>query len=115
MSIIIRRQRIHLLKSLETYPIRLGAGKEYWWGINTKHSSSPRFGDSFKYESVVFDLEEAKKDQWNTFGFSPYQWMHTDILLFIRHQQLLFKIKSNELPKLQTILFAYKGEKEDYK
>ena len=41
------------VKVLETYPIRIGAGKEYWWGINTKHSSSPKFGDSFKYESVI--------------------------------------------------------------
>ena len=99
------------VKVLETYPIRLGAGKEYWWGINTKHSSSPKFGDSFKYESVVFELEEAKKDQWNTFGFSPYQWMHTDISSIYTTSAITFKIKSNELPKLQTILFAYKGEK----
>ena len=31
------------IKVLETYPIPIGAGKDYWWGINTKHSSSPKF------------------------------------------------------------------------
>ena len=99
------------VKVLETYPIPIGAGKEYWWGINTKHSSSPKFGDSFKYESVVFDLDESKKDQWNTFGFSPYQWMHTDVSSIYTTSAINFKIKANELPKLQTILIAYKGER----
>ena len=57
-------------KVFNFHPIQLGAGKEYWWGINTKYSSSLQFGDSFKNESVVVELDESKKDlTWNTFGF----------------------------------------------
>ena len=46
----------------------------------------------------------------NTFGFSPYQWMRVDISPF-NTSALTFKIKSTELPKLKTILFAYTGKK----
>ena len=66
-------------KVFDSHPVQLGAGKEYWWGINTKYSSSLKFGGFFKNESVVVDLDVSKKDTWNTFGFSPYMWMHVDL------------------------------------
>ena len=50
-------------KVFNSHPIQLGAGKEYWWGINTKYSSSLQFGDSFENESVVVNQDESKKDQ----------------------------------------------------
>ena len=108
---IYKKTKNIFTKVFETHPIRIGAGKEYWWGINTKHSSSPKFGDSFKNESVIFDLEETKKDQWNAFGFSPYQWMHTDVSSIYTTSAITFKLKANEIPELQAFLFAYKGER----
>ena len=98
-------------KVFDSHPIQLGSGKEYWWGINTKYSSSLQFGSSFKNESVVIDLDKSKKAPWNTFGFSPYQWMRVDISSIHTTSALTFKLKSTELPKLQTILFAYTGKK----
>ena len=98
-------------KVFDSHPIQLGSGKEYWWGINTKYSSSLQFGSSFNNESVVIDLDKTKKVPWNTFGFSPYQWMRVDISSIHNTSALTFKIKSTELPKLKTILFAYTGKK----
>ena len=98
-------------KVFNSHPIQLGAGKEYWWGINTKYSSSLQFGDSFENESVVIDLDKSKKDKWNIFGFSPYQWMHVDLSSIYSTSAIKFKLKANELPKLQAILFAYTGER----
>tara|TARA_B100001142_G_scaffold253742_1_gene254496 strand:- start:191 stop:832 length:642 start_codon:yes stop_codon:yes gene_type:complete len=98
-------------KVFNSQPIQLGVGKEYWWGINTKYSSSLQFGSSFKNESVVVDLDESKEDPWNTFGFSPYQWMRVDISSIYKTSAITFKLKANELPKLQAFLFAYTGKK----
>ena len=98
-------------KVFDSHPIQLGSGKEYWWGINTKYSSSLQFGSSFKNESVIIELDKSKKVTWNTFGFSPFQWMRVDISSIYTTSALTFKLKSTELPKLQTILFSYKGKK----
>ena len=98
-------------KVFNSHPIQIGAGKEYWWGINTKYSSSLQFGDSFENESIVVDIDESKEDKWNIFGFSPYQWMHVDLSSIYSTSAIKFKLKSNELPKLQAILFAYTGER----
>ena len=98
-------------KVFDSHPIQLGSGKEYWWGINPKYSSSLQFGSSFKNESVIIELDKSKKVPWNTFGFSPFQWMRVDISSIYTTSALTFKLKSTELPKLQTILFSYKGKK----
>ena len=98
-------------KAFDSLPIQLGVGKEYWWGINTKYSSSLQFGDSFKNESVVVDLDLTKEVQWNTFGFSPYQWMRVDISSVYTTSALTFKVKAAEPPKIQAFLFAYTGKK----
>ena len=98
-------------KVFDSHPVQLGAGKEYWWGINTKYSSSLKFGGFFKNESVVVDLDVSKEDTWNTFGFSPYMWMHVDLSSIYSTSAIKFKIKSSELPKLQVFLFAYTGER----
>ena len=98
-------------KVFDTHPIQIGAGKEYWWGINRKYSSSLQFGDTFKNESVVVDLDKSKEDQWNTFGFSPYKWMRVDISSIYRTSAITFKLKANEIPKIQLFLFAYTGKK----
>ncbi len=98
-------------KAFDSQPIQLGVGKEYWWGINTKYSSSLQFGDSFKNESVVVNLDLSKEVQWNTFGFSPYQWMRVDISSIYTTSALTFKVKAAEPPKIQAFLFAYTGKK----
>ena len=41
---------------------------------------------------------------------SPFQWMRVDISSIYTTSALTFKLKSTELPKIQTILFAYKGK-----
>jgi len=98
-------------KVFNSHPIQLGVGKKYWWGINKKYSSSIQFGGSFKNESVIVDLDESKEVPWNTFGFSPYQWMHVDISSIYTTSAIMFKLKAKELPKLQTFIFAYTGKK----
>ncbi len=98
-------------KVFDSHPIQLGYGKEYWSGINTKYSSSLKFGGSFENESVVVDLDESKEDPWNTFGFSPYQWMRVDLSSIYKTSAITFKLKANEIPELQAFLFAYKGER----
>jgi len=98
-------------KVFNSQPIQLGVGTEYWWGINTKYSSSLQFGSSFENESVVVDLDESKEVPWNTFGFSPYQWMYVDVSSIYTTSAITFKIKAKELPKLQTFLFSYTGKK----
>jgi len=98
-------------KVFNSQPIQLGVGKEYWWGINTKYSSSLQFGSYFDNESVVVDLDESKEVPWNIFGFSPYQWMRVDLSSIYSTSALKFKLKATELPKLQAILFAYTGKK----
>ena len=64
----------------------------------------------FLAEQVV-DLDKSKEDSWNTFGFSPYQWMHVDLSSIYTTSAIAFKIKANELPKIQAFLFAYTGER----
>ena len=98
-------------KVFDSHPVQLGVGKEYWWGINTKYSSRLKFGGFFKNESVVVDLDVSKEDRWNTFGFSPYQWMHVDLSSIYSSSAIKFKLKASALPKLQAFLFAYTGEK----
>ena len=98
-------------KAFDSQPIQLGVGKEYWWGINTKYSSSLQFGDSFQNESVVVELDKSKEVPWNTFGFSPCQWMRVDISSIFTSSALTFKLKASELPKIQAVLFAYTGKK----
>ena len=98
-------------KVFNSQPIQLGVGKEYWWGINTKYSSSLQFGSYFDNESVVVDLDKSKEVPWNIFGFSPYQWMRVDLSSIYSTSALKFKLKATELPKLQVILFAYTGKK----
>ena len=98
-------------KVFNSHPIQLGAGKEYWWGINPKYSSSLQFGNSFKNESVVVDLDGSKEVMWDTFGFSPYKWMHVDLSSIYSISAIMFKLKANKLPKLQAFLFAYTGER----
>jgi hypothetical protein len=60
---------------------------------------------------VIIELDKSKKVPWNTFGFSPFQWMRVDISSIYMTSALTFKLKSTELPKIQTILFSYKGKK----
>ena len=98
-------------KVFNSQPIQLGVGKEYWWGINTKYSSSLQFGGYFENESVVVDLDESKEVPWNTFSFSPYQWMRVDLSSIYTTSALTFKIKSAKLPGIQVVLFAYTGKK----
>ena len=98
-------------KVFDSHPVQLGVGKEYWWGINTKYSSRLKFGGFFKNESVVVDSDMSKDDSWNTFGFSPYKWMHVDLSSIYSSSAIKFKLKASELPKLQVFLFAYTGEK----
>ena len=98
-------------KVFDSHPVQLGVGKEYWWGINTKYSSKLKFGGFFKNESVVVDSDMSKDDSWNTFGFSPYKWMHVDLSSIYSTSAIKFKLKASELPKLQAFLFAYTGEK----
>ena len=98
-------------KVFDSHPIQLGVGKEYWWGINTKYSSSLQFGNFFKNESVVVKFDDSIEDEWNTFGFSPYQWMSVDLSSIHKTSAIKFKLKANEIPKLQVFLFAYTGNK----
>ena len=98
-------------KVFDSHPIQFGAGKEYWWGINTKYSSTLRFGDYFENESVVVKIDESNEVLWNTFGFSPYKWMRADLSSIYTSSALTFKLKANELPELQAFLFAYTGKK----
>ena len=98
-------------KVFNSHPIQLGVGKEYWWGISTKYSSSLQFGSYFDNESVVVDLDKSKELPWNIFGFSPYQWMRVDLSSIYSTSALKFKLKAIEIPKLQAILFAYTGKK----
>ncbi len=98
-------------KVFDSHPIQLGVGKEYWWGINTKYSSSLKFGGSFDNESVIVDLDESKETPWNTFGFSPYKWMRVDLSSIYSTSALKFKIRSTEIPSVQVFLFAYTGKK----
>ena len=57
------------------------------------------------------DLDESKEMQWNTFGFSPYQWMLVDITSIYTSSAIMFKVKSEKIPALQLNLFSYKGKK----
>ena len=98
-------------KTFDSHPVQIGIGKEYWWGINTKYSSSLNFGSFFKNESVVFKADGPVEDQWNTFGFSPYQWMSVDLSSIYKTSAIMFKVKAKEIPKLQAFLFAYTGNK----
>ena len=98
-------------KVFNSHPVQLGVGKEYWWGVNTKYSSSLQFGKSFKNESIVVDLDESKDAPWNTFGFSPYKWMRIDISDIYSTSALNFKIKSKQIPDIQLVLFTYTGKK----
>ncbi|MAJ90480.1 MAG: hypothetical protein CMD08_04310 [Flavobacteriales bacterium] len=98
-------------KVFDSHPIQLGVGKEYWWGINTKYSSSLKFGGSFDNESVIVDLDVSKETPWNTFGFSPYKWMRVDLSSIYSTSALKFKIRSTEIPSVQVFLFAYTGKK----
>ena len=43
--------------------------------------------------SVVVDLDLSKEVQWNTFGFSPYQWMHVDIYSIYTTSALRLRLK----------------------
>ena len=98
-------------KTFDSHPVQIGIGKEYWWGINTKYSSSLQFGGSFKNESVVVDLDESKEVPWNTFGFSPYKWMRVDLSSIYTTSALTFKIQSTQIPVIQVVFFAYTGKK----
>ena len=98
-------------KVFDKHPINLGVGKEYWWGINPKYSSSFNFGASFENESVVVKLGESNGSTWNNFGFSAYKWMHTDISLIFSTSALNFKIKASEIPKLRVSFISYHGQR----
>ena len=106
-----KKTKDKFIKVFNSQPIQLGVGKEYWWGINTKYSSSLQFGSYFDNESVVVDLDKSKEVPWNIFGFSPYQWMRVNLSSIYSTSALKFKLKATELPKLQVILFAYTGKK----
>jgi hypothetical protein len=106
-----KNTRDKFVKVFNSQPIQLGVGKEYWSGINTKYSSSLQFGGYFENESVVVDLDESKEVPWNTFSFSPYQWMRVDLSSIYTTSALTFKIKSAKLPGIQVVLFAYTGKK----
>ena len=97
-------------KVINSHPIQLAAGKEYWWGINTKYSKSLQFGSSFNNESVIVNLDRSNEITWNTFGFSPYKWMRVDISSIYSTSALKFYLKGTEIPKLQAVLFAYTGK-----
>ncbi|MAO71769.1 MAG: hypothetical protein CMD02_04585 [Flavobacteriales bacterium] len=99
------------VKVFDTWPIKLGIGKEHWWGINTKYSSNLQFGESFKNESVLVDIKKSTKDDWNTFGFSPYGWKRVNISSIFSTSAIKFKIKADKIPKIQAFMFSYKGEK----
>ena len=99
------------IKIFDSWPVQLGIGKEHWWGINTKYSSSIQFGESFINESVLVDLRKYSKDHWNTFGFSPYRWKRVDISSIFSTSAITFKIKADKIPKIQAFIFSYKGEK----
>ena len=97
-------------KVFDSYPIQLGVGKEYWWGVNIKYSKNLQFGGSFDNESVIVDLDKSNEATWNTFGFSPYQWMRIDLSSIYSTSAIKFKLKAIEIPKLQAVLFSYAGK-----
>ena len=97
-------------KVFDSYPIQLGVGKEYWWGVNIKYSKNLQFGSSFDNESIIVDLDKSNETTWNTFGFSPYQWMRIDLSSIYSTSAIKFNLKGTEIPKLQAVLFSYTGK-----
>ncbi len=100
------------VKAYYSWPVQLGIGKEHWWGINTKYSSCFQFGESFTNESVLVDFKKSSIDpQWDMFGFSPYCWKRVDISSIFSTSAIKFKIKADNIPKIQAFIFSYKGDK----
>ena len=60
---------------------------------------------------VLLSIQTEQKISLGIHLVFPHQWMHVDISSIYRTSALKFKLKANELPKLQAILFAYTGNK----
>ena len=100
--------------SYNSFPIKIGIGSEYWWGVNSKYSTNFKFAPSSssgQSESLIANVDLSIKNSWNNFGFAFDQWNHVDISEIYSTSALNFKIKSSTLPKLQIMIVSYKGEK----
>ncbi len=97
-----------------SFPIQIGVGSQYWWGINPTYSSNFKFASNSiegQSESLIVDVDLSEKNSWNNFGFSFDKWNHVDISQIYSTSALNFKIKSSSIPNLQIMIVSYKGDK----
>ena len=104
----------NFITSYNSFPIQIGIGSQYWWGVNSKYSTNFKFAPSSSVgqsESLIANVDLSIKNSWNNFGFAFDQWNHVDISEIYSTSALNFKIKSSKLPKLQIMIVSYKGDK----
>lgn len=97
-----------------SFPIHIGVGSQYWWGINSTYASNFKFAPNSiegQSESLIADVDLSEKNSWNNFGFAFDKWNHVDISQIYSTSALNFKIKSSSIPNLQIMIVSYKGDK----
>ena len=95
-------------KKFHDHPIQIGQGKEYWWGVNSPHSSSFSFKSQSAHESITARIAN---EGWTDFGFGVYQWLRMDLSSLASTSALSFIVSGKSIPKIQTTLLAYTGAK----
>lgn len=102
-------------KTYDKFPIEIGDGKEYWWGINASYSDNFQFISPSKTwedrEALLVDVRMPEDKAWNNFGFAISEWNRVDISKLYSTSALRFQIIAKELPKLQMMLVSYSGSK----
>ncbi len=97
----------------DKYPIQIGNGKEYWWGINAAYSDNFDFISDVKTwrgrEALSVDIQMPEDKSWNQFGFAVSAWNRMDISSIYSTSALRFSIKASEMPKVQIMLVSYSG------
>ena len=97
-----------------SFPVHIGVGSQYWWGINSTYASNFKFAPNSiegQSESLIADVDLSEKNSWNNFGFAFDKWNHVDISKIYSTSALNFKIKSSSIPNLQIMIVSYKGDK----
>lgn len=101
---------------VESLPMSIGSGQEFWWGINPEESdhflfASREGGAVGASESVIADVKLTGQKPWNAFGFGVHQWLGVDMAAHHTAAALEFRVWGEKVPKMQLMLLAYSGEK----
>jgi hypothetical protein len=103
-------------------PLTLGENPDSWWGVNEARSANFKFQEASESDleqgghntpasqTLLVNYKKGDDDGlWNDFGFAMHDWEKVDFYEHHRTAALRFRMKTQEVPKMQISFVSSKG------